>query len=148
MTEDKEILPFYLELKEKREIKNLDINKISEETKINIKHLRAIESGDFNNIPTTYLRLFIKTYAQYLKLDYRQILNNYELESNKKNKSIFKKPQLINIHTNRLYWHAGAGIDNNKTFDRLNQEIQNIGKKAISIDNQIREKVKKLWYMI
>lgn len=91
MSEDQEILPFYLELKEKREIENLDINKISEETKINIKHLVAIESGDFNIIPNTYLRLFIKTYAQYLKLDYQQILNKYELESTKKRKNIFKK---------------------------------------------------------
>ena len=64
MSEDKEILPFYLELKEKREIENLDIDNISKETKINIKHLVAIESGDFNIIPTTYLRLFIKTYAR------------------------------------------------------------------------------------
>lgn len=78
-------------------------------------------------------------------------INSFDIKDDPKqifktlSKSIFKKPQLINIHTNRLYWHAGAGIDNNKTFDRLNQEIQNIGKKAISIDNQIREKVKKLW---
>ena len=78
-------------------------------------------------------------------------INSFDIKDDPKqifktlSKTIFKKPQLINIHTNRLYWHAGAGIDNNKTFDRLNQEIQNIGKKAISIDNQIREKVKKLW---
>lgn len=97
MSEDKEILPFYLELKEKREIENLDIDNISKETKINIKHLVAIESGDFNIIPTTYLRLFIKTYAQYLKLDYQQILNKYELESNKKRKSIFKKKEIKSI---------------------------------------------------
>ena len=94
MSEDQKRLPFYLELKEKREIENLDINKISEETRINIKHLIAIESGDFNIIPTTYLRLFIKTYAQYLKLDYQQILNKYELESNNKRKSIFKKKEI------------------------------------------------------
>ena len=97
MSEDKEILPFYLELKEKREIENLDINKISEETKINIKHLMAIESGDFNIIPNTYLRLFIKTYAQYLKLDYQEILNKYESESNKKEGNIFKKKTIKKI---------------------------------------------------
>ena len=91
MTEDKEIIAFYLELKEERMIQNLDLDKISEQTKISIKHLKLIESGDFESIPTTYLRLFIKTYAQYLKLDYKKILNNYELESNKKSKSIFKK---------------------------------------------------------
>ena len=98
MSEDQEILPFYLELKEKREIENLDINKISDETKINIKHLVAIESGDFNIIPNTYLRLFIKTYAQYLKLDYQQILNKYELESTKKRKTIFKKKTIKKIN--------------------------------------------------
>ena len=98
MSEDKEILPFYLELKEKREIENLDINKISEETKINIKHLMAIESGDFNIIPNTYLRLFIKTYAQYLKLDYQEILNKYESESNKKRGNIFKKKTIKKIN--------------------------------------------------
>ena len=27
-------------------------------------------------------------------------------------------PQLINIHTHRLFWHAGAGVDNPDTFDR------------------------------
>ena len=91
MTEDKEILAFYLELKEERKIQNLDLDEISKQTKISIKHLRLIESGDFKIIPTTYLRLFIKTYAQYLKLDYKKILNNYELESNKKNKITFKK---------------------------------------------------------
>jgi len=109
MSEDKEILPFYLELKEKREIENLDINKISEETKINIKHLMAIESGDFNIIPNTYLRLFIKTYAQYLKLDYQEILNKYESESNKKGGNTFKK----------------------KTIKKINKESINI-KKSIS----------------
>ena len=91
MTEDKEIIAFYLELKEERMNQNLDLDKISEKTKISIKHLKLIESGDFKSIPTTYLRLFIKTYAQYLKLDYKKILNNYELESNKKSKNIFKK---------------------------------------------------------
>tara|TARA_X000000368_G_scaffold119077_1_gene93140 strand:- start:498 stop:1382 length:885 start_codon:yes stop_codon:yes gene_type:complete len=102
MSEDKEILPFYLELKEKRKIQNLDINKISEETKINIKHLIAIESGDFNVIPNTYLRLFIKTYAQYLKLDYQQILNKYESESNKKEGNIFKKKTIKKINKENI----------------------------------------------
>ena len=42
-------------------------------------------------------QLHIKTYAQYLKLDYQQILNKYELESNKKRKSIFKKKEIKSI---------------------------------------------------
>jgi len=31
---------------------------------------------------------------------------------------IFEKPMLINIRTNRMFWHAGAGIDSPDIFDR------------------------------
>ncbi len=92
MNEEKDILPFYERLKETRQEKNFNLVHISDETKINIKHLQAIESGDFNVIPNTYLRLFIKTYAEYLKLDPNEMLNQYELESNKKRKTILRSP--------------------------------------------------------
>lgn len=58
---------------------------------------------------------------------------------------IFKKPILINIHTNRLYWHAGAGKDDYKTFDRHKDQIRKLGKTALSLDKSINEKIKKLW---
>ena len=90
MTEEKEILPFYIRLKEERQEKNCNLSQISDETKINVKHLQAIESGNFNVIPNTYLRLFIKTYAEYLKLDPKEILNQHELESNNKRKTILR----------------------------------------------------------
>ena len=60
-------------------------------------------------------------------------------------KKIFKKPQLINIHTNRLYWHTGAGKDKEKVFDRLKKEIQVLGKTAKSIDWKIKKRIEKLW---
>ena len=61
------------------------------------------------------------------------------------NKNIFNEPVLINIHTNRLYWHAGAGKDLQNPYDRLNAEMKVLGTKAKNLDNQIRIKVKKLW---
>lgn len=33
-------------------------------------------------------------------------------------KGIFSEPMLLNINTNRMFWHAGAGIDNPDIFDR------------------------------
>jgi len=35
-----------------------------------------------------------------------------------KDNSLFSKPLLINVRTNRLFWHAGAGIDSHDTYDR------------------------------
>ena len=107
MNEDKNISLFYNKLKSSRKAANIDLEKISSETKISINHLKAIESGDYNIIPRTYLRLFIKTYAQYLNLDYQEILNNYEIESQGKNKKtsidskniITKKIKKNNIKT-------------------------------------------------
>ena len=60
-------------------------------------------------------------------------------------KNIFREPQLINIHTNRLYWHAGAGQDMNNFFDRLKNEIKILGKTAEFIDRKIKKRVEKLW---
>lgn len=31
---------------------------------------------------------------------------------------LFSEPILLNVRTNRLFWHAGAGIDSQETFDR------------------------------
>ena len=36
-------------------------------------------------------------------------------------KSLFKKPTLVNIHTQRIFWHAGAGKDKENVFDRYLQ---------------------------
>ena len=37
---------------------------------------------------------------------------------NKYSNFFFKEPMLLNINTHRLFWHSGAGIDSNKTYDR------------------------------
>jgi len=61
-----------------------------------------------------------------------------------KNK-FFKQPLLLNINTNRLFWHSGAGQDSSKTFDRYKTEMKKLGKKAEIIDQTNKEKIKKLW---
>ncbi len=60
-------------------------------------------------------------------------------------KNFFKKPTLININTNRIYWHAGGGKDSEKTFDRFKLEKRILGKKAFDIDKNIKKKIKKIW---
>lgn len=61
------------------------------------------------------------------------------------NKHLFKKPLLINIHTNRIFWHAGAGKDKEKVFDRYLQQKKILGKNAEIIDKKIENKIKLLW---
>ena len=72
---------FFLALKLHRESKNIEIEEISEYTKINPKYLNAIEEGNFSIIPNIYMRLFIRSYAKYIDADYQQALVDYELHT-------------------------------------------------------------------
>ena len=54
---------FYKELKDLRVSKEISLEDLESKTKINVKYLNAIEKGDFDILPTPYLRLFIRAYA-------------------------------------------------------------------------------------
>ena len=54
---------FYKELKDLRVSKEISLEDLELKTKINLKYLNAIEQGDFDILPTPYLRLFIRAYA-------------------------------------------------------------------------------------
>ena len=90
MKNEKENISFNSILKESRISKDIDIETIADTLKINVKYIEAIENCDLDIVPNTYIRLFIKSYAQYLKLDSKQILEQYENETNLKRKNIFK----------------------------------------------------------
>ena len=64
-----------------------------------------------------------------------QIMKNYN----------FKKPRLINIRTNRLYWHSGAGVDRENVFDRLKKEEKALGYKASNYYKSLNKRISKLW---
>lgn len=62
-------------LKKAREAKNLSLHEIGLSLKINPKTLQAIEEGDMAKLPQKiFLRGFIKSYAQFLKLDVAEVL--------------------------------------------------------------------------
>lgn len=68
-------------LKEEREKKGLSLHEIGMILKINPKILKAIEDNDTAQLPAkTFLRGFIKAYAQFLKLDVDYILNLFQEE--------------------------------------------------------------------
>jgi cytoskeletal protein RodZ len=51
---------------------------ISAETKINIKFLEAIEEGNFEILPTPYIRAFLKEYARRVDYDPEKLLRQYD----------------------------------------------------------------------
>ena len=57
----------------------------------------------------------------------------------------FKHPTLLNIRTHRKFWHSGAGIDDENTFDRYLQEKNKLGAPARIIDQKAQEEVQKAW---
>ena len=72
---------FFDALKSHRESKNIEISEICEFTKINIKYIEAIESGEFNVLPTVYMRLFLREYADFIGADSIKALEDFELHT-------------------------------------------------------------------
>lgn len=70
---------FFTKLKEIRESKEISLKEIAESTKINTKFLEAIESGDFDSLPTVYMRLFIRSYCEFIEVDPKKVLDDYEI---------------------------------------------------------------------
>jgi pyruvate dehydrogenase E1 component alpha subunit len=54
-------------------------------------------------------------------------------------------PLLLNIQTNRLFWHAGAGIDDPNQKDRYKLEMEEIGEEAKIIDTKMKLYVEEMW---
>ncbi len=69
---------FYKELKELRESRGISMEEISDRTKINIKYLHSIESGDFSDIEIPYLRLFLRAYAEEIGGDSERALGQLD----------------------------------------------------------------------
>ena len=69
---------FYEELKKHRESQGITLDQIADKTKINKNTLKAFESGNFSKLPQTYVRLFLKAYAQEINLDPQKIIKQYE----------------------------------------------------------------------
>ncbi|MEK6774251.1 MAG: helix-turn-helix domain-containing protein [Bdellovibrionota bacterium] len=68
-------------LKKSREEKQLSIHEIGLSLKINSKILKAIEEGDVESLPAkTFLRGFVQSYAQYLKLNSDEVLKLFTSE--------------------------------------------------------------------
>jgi len=65
-------------LRQIREKINIELNEISQVTKIQVRTLEAIENEDYDALPpAAYVRGFVKTYAKLLALDPNKVANEY-----------------------------------------------------------------------
>ena len=82
--------------------------------------------------------------AKSFKMKGFEINDNPELILKYK-KFFFKEPLLLNIKTNRLFWHSGAGQDNYNIKDRYEIEKKKLGLQAIEISKRSKRKIDNLW---
>ncbi len=80
-----------------REQKKLDLERVSEELRIRLDYLEAMEEGLFGILPPgIYRRSFVKAYAEYLKLDadhLLEMLDDYEKTTGKPAKELPPVPK-------------------------------------------------------
>lgn len=68
-------------LKTERIRQNLTVQDIAQALKLSAKIINALESGDTEVLPAkTFIRGFVKSYAQYLKLETAQVMNQFQEE--------------------------------------------------------------------
>src|SRR3954470_2172767 len=67
-------------LREARMRQRIDISDVEAETKIRAKYLRALENEEWNLLPgPTYVKSFLRAYANALGLDGRLLVEEYKL---------------------------------------------------------------------
>ena len=72
-------------LKSLRRERKIELQAIEKRTKIDLKYLKAIESGNFEVLPSTYIRLFLKAYCVEIGADPLDALHQLdELINNEK----------------------------------------------------------------
>jgi len=65
-------------LREARVRRDISLQQAEEDTKIRVKYIQAMENEDFDVLPAgTYVKGFMRTYAEYLGLDYQTMLDEY-----------------------------------------------------------------------
>lgn len=68
-------------LRERRMSLKIDVHEVEEATKIRAKYLRALENEEYNLLPGgAYVKSFLRTYADYLGLDPRPLVDQYRAQ--------------------------------------------------------------------
>ena len=72
--------PLHVEMRRAREETGVSLSDFYESTRIRMELLEALEQGQYDMLPTPYIRLFLRTYAEKVGLDPEYVLKRYEEE--------------------------------------------------------------------
>lgn len=71
-----------IDLKKLREEKNVGLDRMAQDTRISIRHLRSLEEGRYQDLPGgMYNRAFLRAYCEYLGTDAQEYLERYRAEA-------------------------------------------------------------------
>jgi len=66
-------------LKKERELRQISLQEVAEETKISVSRLKALEANQFDQLPAPiYIRGFVRIYAEYIGLDPSDVMMRFE----------------------------------------------------------------------
>lgn len=105
---------FFSDFKEIRESKNITIEDIVKNTRIQEQYIYAIEKGNFQDLPLVYTRLFLKSYCKVMGLDIHKILKQYT-DYMKGNKTTTK----TNNRTPKFIENKNKMNNRNSTIDNI-----------------------------
>jgi cytoskeleton protein RodZ len=87
-------------LKRKRLDRGFDLLDVARETRVPLRHLNAIEAGNFSSLPAlAYSIGFVRTYARYLGLDPDAAARQYKAETTQVESSLMAAPVEIDAES-------------------------------------------------
>ncbi len=103
-------------LKSERTRKNLTVQDVAFALKLSSKIITSIEAGQIEELPAkTFIRGFVKSYAQYLKMDSDQVMRQFQEEMGSTHPHPQPKPPVLNSPANSEDVTAGRGAKRTNT---------------------------------
>lgn len=82
----------------------IDVHEVEETTKIRAKYLRALENEEYDLLPSpAYAKSFLRTYADYLGIDSRGLVDVYRREQERRDDE-------FSIFNSRIDPTVGSGV--------------------------------------
>ncbi len=93
-------------LKRQLEERKIRLSEVAVQTRISLKFLEAIEAGNFEILPKTYIRAFIRDYASAIGLDPDETMKRFELYL----ESLSPEAQKVEAETSRKVSEKSVGL--------------------------------------